>query len=385
MKKYSMLIIGFRCYGGHIREFVTNLKKKNPQVKITVAITVDSKDNMDEIIPCVDKIIQYERRRSGRMESLSKGLYFYVQFIKLWLKGGFDIVDIHFANSAILPFLPLLRLMTKNIIITPWGSDVLRVDDEKGKKVLKKIYKNAEFVTTDRDSIIGRCLVSKFDVSPDKMVKLNWGGEFFDYIQDNPDNITTDDAKERFGLKGKYVITCGYNTQKEQQHEDIIDAIFSIKTQLPENLTLLFPFTYGRSETADKYITTVQNKCDDLDLRYLSVTEHLNMSDLLKLRMATDIFVHVQTTDAGSRCVAEYVLCNKKLVHGAWIKYPYLEDNKPSCYFPVENMEQLGESILKAYQTPIGELSETVKEILLERGWNKKMTLWNNFFESLVD
>ena len=107
MKKYSMLVIGFRCYGGHIREFVTNLKKKNPEVKITVAITLDSKDNMDEIIPCVDNIIQYKRRRAGRMESLSKGLYFYVQFIKLWLKGGFDIVDIHFANSAILPFMPL--------------------------------------------------------------------------------------------------------------------------------------------------------------------------------------------------------------------------------------------------------------------------------------
>lgn len=384
MKKYSMLVIGFRCYGGHIREFVTNLKKKNPEVKITVAITLDSKDNMDEIIPCVDNIIQYKRRRAGRMESLSKGLYFYVQFIKLWLNGGFDIVNIHFANGAILPFMPLLRLMTKNIIITPWGSDVLRVDDEKGVKELKKIYKHARYFTTGKDTIVGKCLVSKFNVPSEKMVKLGWGGEFFDYIQENSENLTVDDAKERFNLKGRYVITCGYNTQKEQRHEEIIDAIYKIRGGLPSNLTLLFPFTYGRTEGSDCYIETINKKCKKLNLDCVSVMDHLDMSDLFKLRMATDIFVHVQTTDAGSRCVAEYVLCNKKLVHGAWIKYPYLEDNKPSCYFPVESMDQLGECILKAYQTPIGELPDTVRNIILERGWNKKMTLWNDFFESLL-
>ena len=108
------------------------------------------------------------------------------------------------------------------------------------------------------------------------------------------------------------------------------------------------------------------------------------MLDLLKLRMATDMFVHVQTTDAGSRCVMEYVYCNKKVVHGSWIKYAYLEDNKPSCYFPVDKMENLGKCIVNAYHAQVGDLPQEVQRIIMERGWNYKMTLWNDFFESLV-
>ena len=80
----------------------------------------------------------------------------------------------------------------------------------------------------------------------------------------------------------------------------------------------------------------------------------------------------------------EYVACNKKLVHGAWVRYAYLEDNKPSCYFPVDSIENLGAVIVKAYQSEVKELPVGVITAVKERGWNYKMTLWNDFFESLV-
>lgn len=388
MKKYSLLIVGFRCYSGHIKEFVSNLKKKNPLVEITVAVTYDPSVRVEELEKelalYAKKVILYKKAVPTTFRKILKGLYYFYHFFVLYLKGGFDVVNIHYANSSIIPFMPLIQRMTRNVVISPWGSDVLRVDGEKGIKELQKIYECSRYVTTGKDGPTGSCLISKFKVSPEKMVGLSWGGEFFDYIQENTGKVTLEQAKERFGVNGKYVITCGYNTQKEQRHVDIIDAIHKVKEQLPDNLVLLFPFTYGTTKSTNNYIELLKEKCEEKGLNCLFVTEHLDMADLFKLRMATNIFVHVQTTDAGSRCVAEYVLCNKKVIHGSWIKYPYLEDNKPSCYFPVKNMDQLGECILTAYQTPIGELSELVRNILLERGWNKKMTFWNDFFESLL-
>lgn len=385
MKKYHILIIGFWCYHGHIREFVTNLKKKNPNVEITVAITTDSNDPEENVFSDATKVIRYKSRSSNIIRRIHKTLYYYYQFVVLWLNKGVDIIDIQYANSSIKPFMPLLRVISKNIVITPWGSDVLRVEGDKRVKSLQSVYSHANYVTVGKDTQIGKCLIEKFNVVPEKLVKLVWGGEFFDYIQENLDNITTEIAKERFGLKGRCVITCGYNTQIEQKHEEIIDAIYSVRGKLPDNLTLLFPFTYGRTKESNLYIEELLNKCKKLGLDYVTVLDHLNMPDLFKLRMATDVFVHVQNTDAGSRCVAEYVLCNKKLVHGSWIQYKYLEDYKPSCYFPVENMEQLGECIVKACQSPIEDLPHEVKEILLERSWNKRMTEWNSFFESLLE
>lgn len=387
MKKYSILIIGFYCYHGHIREFVTALKKKNPLVDISLALMPDPNINIvvDDFSPWVNRIILYKKKgASSLFGRFLKGLYYYRSFLAFCLKGGFDIVDIHFANRSTKHFMPLIKMMTNNIVITPWGSDVLRVVDEIRTKELRRIYSCANHVTVGKDTQIGACLISRFNVSPEKLVKLSWGGEFFDYIQENLENVSVEMAKERFGLKDRYVITCGYNTQKEQRHEEIINAINSVKDQLPDNLTLLFPFTYGRTKYSDQYIRAICDKCKELQLDYVSVIDHLDMADLLRLRMATDIFVHVQKTDAGSRCVSEYIICNKKVVHGSWMRYKYMEENKPTCYFPVDCMEQLSDCVVKAYRTQICDLPQAVKECLLKRSWNNQMTYWNAFFESLV-
>lgn len=386
MKNYSVLAISITGYHGHAVEFVNNLKKTNPFVDVTLAISgkLDG-ENEGYLSEDIRTIIYVgHKNMPSIIDSIVKGFYFYFQFLFLFLKGGVNIVNIHYPSGALRLFMPLLRLISPKIVITPWGSDVLRVTEESKIKDLQKVYSYANYVTVSQTGQIGKCLIEKFNVNPEKLIALSWGGEFFDYIQENQDNITTEEAKERFGVNGRYVITCGYNPYKEQNHEEIIDAIYKVRDQLPENLTLLFPFTYGRMKDRDQYIEHINNKCKDLGIDYVSVMDHLDMADLLKLRMATDIFVHVQDTDAGSRCVAEYVLCNKKLVHGAWVKYRYLEDYKPSCYFPVENMEQLGNRVVNAYQSPIDELSQDVRNILVQRGWKYKMKQWNDFFESLV-
>ena len=388
MKKYSILIVGLKCYSGHIREFIVNLKKKNPQVEITL-LTYYIRDEFKKDIKANVKQIYRLKSYQGNIKNptfVEKMNIIKLQWslLKLHYRCHFDIVDIHFAKEIVKYAMPILRMMTKNIIITPWGSDVMRVEDKKAIKILTKIYSKAKHITVSENSLVGKCAITKFNVNPEKLVNLGWGGEFFDFIYENAQNVTTEIAKERFGLNDRFVITCGYNTQPQQRHEDIVNAIYEVKDQLPKNLTLLFPFTYGSTSKSDLYTEPIIEKCRALGLNVVVVKEHLEMNDLLKLRMATDVFVHVQETDAGSRCVMEYIYCNKKVVHGSWIKYAYLEDNKPSCYFPVDKMENLGSVIVKAYNAEVEELPQEVKNIILKRGWTNRMTQWNAFFESLV-
>lgn len=390
MKKYSILIVGLKCYSGHIREFIVNLKKKNPQVEIALLTTDINQQFISDISNSVNRIavLKSTKIKLSVITAIINRLYLYKSLVGLLFRSRFDIVDIHFPKGFVIHAMPILKKMTRNIVITPWGSDVMRVEDEKDIRHLTKIYSEARYVTVRKESPTGKAIISKFNVAPEKMVALGWGGEFFDYIQEHSDNITTEAAKARFGLDGRYVITCGYNTQQAQRHEDIMDAINSVKGQLPGNLTLLIPCTYvsynSLSEQKRLYVESLERKGKELGLDVKVVREHLALEDLLKLRMATDIFVHVQSSDAGSRSVMEYVFCNKKIVHGAWISYAYLEDYKPSCYFPVNQMEDLGAVILKASQSQINDLPHEVKTIILERGWNHKMDQWNSFFESLV-
>ena len=192
-----------------------------------------------------------------------------------------------------------------------------------------------------------------------------------------------EESKKRFGLSDRYVITCGYSTAPSHRHEAIIDAVYSIKGQLPGNLTLLFPFTYGWG--SQEYVQSIKDKCFSLNLDAVYVEEYLNFEDLYTLRMATDMFVHVQTTDAGASCVMQYILCRKKIVHGSWMKYADLEQFSPLFYYPVDRMEDLGKVILDAYHSDGIVIPEGAIKAIMDRGWNKVMKNWDEFFRSMVE
>lgn len=387
MKNYRLLVLGWWGNIHHLSEFIINLKRINPGVDISLLHSKPIGEPVPEDLIASTSELYCVKTYSGKIKNklfkrIADRAYLLLAFIHL-SKNKYDIVNIHFAKPRLYYAIPWIKKLSKTIVISPWGSDVLRVDDKSKIKHLKKVYSLAEYVTVSKESDIGQQIIEKFGVDPGKMVALAWGGEFFDFIQENSGKVSVEEAKKRFCLEGRYVITCGYNPQKQQRHEAIIDAINSVRDQLPENLTLLFPFTYG-SAGLKCYCDSIKNKAEGLGFDVVAVKERLGMSDLLKLRMATDIFVHVQTTDAGARSVMEYVACNKKVVHGSWIKYAYLDDFRPSCYFPVDRLEDLGDCIVKAYNAEVGPLPQEVERTILERGWKHKMALWNSFFESLV-
>jgi hypothetical protein len=276
-----------------------------------------------------------------------------------------------------------LRKMSRYIVVSPWGSDVLRRDKLQLKR-LSKLYKDADYVTSFTDSIVGKKILQEFKIDPKKMIGNAFGSDLVDFINHHKDTITVEESKKRFGLEGRYVITCGYNMYESQRHLSIVSAIDNVKSSLPDNLTLLFPMTYGNKDALSGYVESVKEECKKRNLSAVFVTDYLEMEDLFKLRMATDMFVHVQTTDASSGSVKEYILCDKKIVHGSWIKYEELEVYKPLFYFPVDRLENLDESILKAYKSDKIEMSQGVIGFVKSAGYESRMAKLNEFIMSTI-
>ena len=265
----------------------------------------------------------------------------------------------------------------------PWGSDILR-RPKKNLEQLSYLYQKADYIAATPSSPIGRKILEEFKVNPEKVVGSFWGSAGIDYAIEKGKLISQKDSKERFGLSDRYVITCGYNRQEAQRHKAIIEAIDQKREQLPENLTLLFPMTYGNMTYQGKYVEEVKDECKKRNLQAVFVTEFLSLEDLYKLRNATDMFIHVQTTDAFSGSVQEYILCNKKIVHGSWNKYEQLEDFKPLFYFPVDKLENLGEIIVKAYNSDGIAIPQGVIDYVKSSSWHVKVTKMNDFFISIV-
>lgn len=384
-KRYSILLVAFDCHYSHVARFVKYLKRTNPLVEIT--LFADHEDVSDEIKGNVCDIIYrryYRPKISRKFRHFSRFMnkfLLYDQFKDLTQNRHFDFVNIHFCQYYMVYFMHLIRKMCNKIVITPWGSDVLRLNSKIKLSLLGKVYRNTDMIAVPSTCQLGTKIVNEFGINESKMSPLSWGSETIDYINEHL-TIASSEAKTELGLNGMYVITCGYNAFPEQRHEAIIDAIGKVKDSLPSNTVLLFPVTYGNNNK-NAYVQLLKNKVKCLNLNAVFYENYLSVPEVFMLRRASDMFIHVQTTDAGNATIMEYIICGNKVLHGSWMHYKWM-DYEPKFYYPINNLDELSDSIVTAYKSEQPVLPEEVVTVIKERGWSGKMPSWNEAFMRLL-
>lgn len=384
-KRYSLLMIALYCYPGHVKAVINHLKAVNPLVDITL-LTNEAACMKEALNDKSVKIEYYDVppvRTRWRCLMNAEIRHRQRRFFAKFRKGRtYDIVNVHFPNRFMADVRKDLRAMSDRLVLSPWGSDILRRDG-KYLKHLACLYKEADYIATEANMPMGCRIINEIGIDPARLVGNFFGSDVVDYVLKTGQLLTTEQAKDRFGLAGRYVITCGYNARPAQRHKEMIAAIDRVRDRLPANLTLLFPMNYG-TENGPDYIEECRKECEARNLPSLFVTEFLQAEELYPMRMATDMFIHVQTTDAYSDSVKEYILCEKKIVHGSWIKYGELEAFQPLFYYPVLHMEELGEVIAYACHADRIDIPQGVRDFVRNCGWTRKATLMNDFFMSIV-
>ena len=92
------------------------------------------------------------------------------------------------------------------------------------------------------------------------------------------------------------------------------------------------------------------------------------------------MFIHVQPTDASSASLQEYILCEKKIINGSWLKYPELIKNGVIPYFELDNMENLGQKIVDVYRSEPIKIEESLLNEFENKTWNVVIKDWDNLF-----
>lgn len=383
--KYSILIVAIDCHFSHMTRFVCNLKQEKPDVEIHYLTEKDKDKIPEDIIHNVDELIHFKvsNGEGGYYGIFKKIVSLRKQFKKFSRYHRYDIVNVQYPHYYMAAAMPYLHKMSNNIVITPWGSDILRVDGFRAKILFNGVLSKCDYITTAIDGNVGKRILERLPNSRNKFYFQAWGSETIDYIVHHISETDTAAAKERFGLKGKYVITCGYNAFRAQNHDKIIDAIVQKRPQLPDNLKLLFPVSYGAHDK-DRYVAELKKKCQDEQLDALFLEEYMSVEDVFLLRMATDMFIHAQNTDAGCASLQEYVLCDKKIVHGSWIRYPMLEVYSPLCYHTASDFSVLGDIIVDAYHAEPIKFSQEAIDYITSNGWEVRRKDWNDMFEKLA-
>ena len=380
MVDYKLLIIG-NIYDNHLIRLIKNLKGYNKNILVDVISEKQDVQDPRGILELIDTIYWfYPPKANCKILNICQRISdFNVLLNHIASDKHYDIVNIHFPRYEYTFSIPYLNKIANYMVLTPWGSDVYRVSKIK-KAILRCLYSNADFVCCNKNRF-GQDVRKIFGLPLNKLVNLDIGSETIDYIFEYKDIFNPQQSRKMLSLEGDYFITCGYNAQKSQRHTQIIEAICRIRKQLPQKLTLLFPMTYPNDA---QYIEEIKDLVKKNNLQAYFFTEYLNIPELFALRHSTDMFVHVQTTDANAASVQEYLALGKNVINGSWLRYKELEIDLMVPYHIANNIDSLSSTIYNAYKSGAITINSKVLDYIESYGWKKWIIQWNSFFCSLI-
>jgi len=233
----------------------------------------------------------------------------------------YDIIHVHYIGvfHMLVLCVAVLNWKTSHIVGTYWGSDLFRACDKK-RKLLGRFLKHFRHISLSTNEMREE-FTSIFDNTYDEKLRMAlFGISRFADISAIMEAHTIDDCKAHISIDPKKTVVCvGYNAAEQQQHLKVIAQIPKLKKDILDRIVWVFPMTYGYS--ADETVIKVQEKLSSMDTDSIVIAEFMNDEEVAKLRIATDIFIHAQTTDAFSASIQESLYTGSIVVNPIWIQY----------------------------------------------------------------
>lgn len=380
----KILIVGLLCDDKWIGSLIRNLKKATDiEIDFFHIITADTK--LSDSSSLCDNIYKaqkhfpnflYKIPKFGHLLSLVDVPLSLNRFIKKKkYAGAYDVVNIHYPQNKVLRCWKGLKSISKATIVTPWGSDVLRIN-KLSQKIMACYITHYDYIMSSDNPRFKSQLKDILNIPEEKFLSCDFGSEMIDELCNS--TMSTNEAKSHFGIGNHYTIVCGYNGGAAQNHLKIIDAIQHVRKSLPEKLMIVLPMTYNKKAS---YIAEVEKRLADYEIEHVILKNYLTNSDMVCLRKCADMFIHAQDTDANSVSLAEHLLCNSVVVNGSWLRY----ENREMFgipYYTFEKFEQLPEVIVTAYNGgPL--VSNELKRSISSEGWNMVIRKWIHYFEQV--
>ncbi|WP_300453197.1 glycosyltransferase [Fusobacterium sp.] len=246
---------------------------------------------------------------------------------KIIEKEEYDYLHIFYASQSSMKVVNLLK-NSHNIIITYWGSDLLRANNLQIKTAIK-VIKRADFIIVMTEDM-KKFFQKYYGENISKRVSvIDMGVSAFTYI----DKLRGKQEEcKKFYLnksENRIFITVAYNADINQQHIKIIEALSLLPEEIKKKCFIVLPMTYRKLD--NNYILSVKKKIASSGFEYCILEKFMDDFEISRLCVATDLFINAQTTDAQSSSMLEHLYANTKVLNGAWLNYSFLEKNDIFC------------------------------------------------------
>lgn len=230
----------------------------------------------------------------------------------------FDFIHVHFVSKGMLLLALMARKRNTKMFATFWGSDMLRRPEKYLKSEIKYL-KKFNFISTLAFFLQNRLELMCPELK-EKSGMIAFGVSLLSYI----DKYSADACacKSFYDFpRSKKIVAVGYNATKEQQHDKVVEALERIKNK--NDYFLVFHMSYGHSDT--DYEKRLAGILRASGFEYKIIADYLSMDDVAKLRVATDVYINAQTTDAFSNAVIECIHAKAQIINASWLHYPEID------------------------------------------------------------
>ena len=289
----------------YLLQFIENVLEPL-NFSIYMQLPVEEYENAKEFLKIhkINFIKYYEKKDCllFKIRFFGGGLRAALNFFEIIKHKKFDYVHVQSVWKFVLLQAKFAAGKNTKCYASFWGSDLLR-QTEKYLKSEEMYLRNYELISADGYTLknayerIYHKLNVKFEMIP-------YGVSLISYIDKYSSDVNACKKKFDFPLNKK-IVAIGYNAIKQQQHDKVMDALKNI---------------------ADKdYVPNLIKKIENSGFEYKIIKDYLSMDDLAKLRIATDIFINAQTTDAFANSFIENVYTKSIIINAKWLHYPELD------------------------------------------------------------
>lgn len=361
-----------------MKEYIKNIHlEKNREVFLT-AYEPLSKDYEDEYAKLGVSILQLGKSntRGAKIIKLIKLIAFAMKH-KFYKK--FDVLDIqgppHSSQAFVLAC--IARFLNVKTVTSFWGSDILCLDANDAWK-LKRIIDISDVINISTPEMLKKFSQHFEGKYRGKILGAKFGSLAFSSIDSIKAIYNKDQCKEFFDIDNqKITIAVGYNGRREQQHIPALMSLKKICNEIKKDLFLIIHMGYNLE---DDYYADVKKEADACGIDYKIITTSFDLDNVALLRMATDIFLHAQTSDALSGSIRECIYAEAILLNPCWIQYSEY-DNKGVEYITYSSFEEIASIIENIVKNDIRIDTKRNAEIVGNSfSWNAVRKDWELIF-----
>lgn len=298
-------------------------------------------------------------------------------------KKKYDCMQVDYISIINLLFVKRLLILTPKLILTFYGSDLFRT-----KKVFSiwiRVFLNKAYKINLLSQGMLDYFHSVYGYKYDEKINLcDFGNSLIEPIDDVQLSMGKIACKNYLGCESdSLLISIGYNAIKEQQHLKLIKALNSLDVADKNKKLTLVLHLYGKRNRA--YINKIVRTIVNSGLKYIIIDRYLDDREMAILRVASDIFLYGQTTDALASSVIEYLYAGCVWIAPQWLDYRELEENGVS-YIRYSSFKELPGAISKAMNVAISSEWEknanNNKMVLFDMySWRVVASKWNEIYK----